>query len=407
MQRTIKKDHLAFDAYISPVSWPTVSLCMIVKNEASHLAACLESVRDLADEIIIVDTGSTDNTVEIAHRFGAQVKHFDWINDFAAARNESIKEARSDWIFWMDADDVLSPDNVIRLKQAVVGDQADAYICRVVSQVQGPNQSSVSVDHMRLFRNGLGLQFEQPIHEQIAPMAKRLGLTIAHTNITIDHLGYAADSETLKAKARRNRAMILQCLDQQPDNLYWQFHLGINLYTLDDWAGAAENFETVLNQPPGNLSAEQIYEALALMIAAYSNLGQPDQVEQALERALKLFSTRQHLWVLASKFYLSQNRAEKAISLLEYAKLLPTETDGMAWPQGTLETLLSRAYLRQAQSWYKQKNPKQMAEVLARVIEIAPSAERSQAYKLLAVAMQQLGREQDAVLCWQLAEHGE
>ncbi|MCB0226338.1 MAG: glycosyltransferase [Anaerolineae bacterium] len=395
---------LDFDA--GPVLvWPSVSLCMIVKNEEAHLADCLTSVEDFATEIIIVDTGSTDRTVQIARSFGAKVKYFRWVNDFAAARNESIKEAQGDWVFWMDADDRLSPETVTRLKQAVICGQADAYICRVVSQGQGPNQSSASVDHMRLFRNGLGLQFEQPIHEQIAPMAKRLGLTIAHTDITIDHLGYAADSETLKAKARRNRAVILQCLDQQPDNLYWRFHLGVNLYTLDDWAGAAENFEAVLNQPPGNLSAEQLYEALALMIAAYNNLAIPEKVEEALERALKLFSTRQHLWVLASKFYLSQNRAEKAISLLEYAKRLPTETDGMAWPQGTLETLLSRAYLQQAQSWYKQRNPSQMAEVLVRAIDIAPLAERNQAYKLMAVAMQQLGREQDAVRCWQLAQN--
>lgn len=394
---------LNFDT--DPLSvWPSVSLCMIVKNEEAHLADCLTSVGDFATEIIIVDTGSTDRTVQIARSFGAKVKQFNWVNDFAAARNESIKEAQSDWIFWMDADDRLSPENVNRLKQAVVCGQTDAYICRVVSQVQGLNRSTVSVEHLRLFRNGLGLQFEQPIHEQIAPMAKRQGLTIAHTNITIDHLGYEADSETLKAKARRNRALILQCLDQQPDNLYWRFHLGINLYTLDDWAGAAENFEVVLNQPPGNLSAEQLYEALALMIATYNNLAYLEKVEETLERALKLFSTRQHLWVLASKFYLSQNRPEKAVSLLEYAKRLPTETDGMAWPQGTLETLLSRAYLRQAQSWYKQRNPNQMVEVLARAIDIAPLAERNQAYKLMAVAMQQLGREQDAVRCWQLAQ---
>ena len=195
-----------------------------------------------------------------------------------------------------------------------------------------------------------------------------------------------------------------QCLDRQPDNLYWRFHLGVNLYTLDDWAGASENFELVLAQSPSNLSTEQLYEALALMIAAYNNLGCPDQVEQALEHALKLFSTRQHLWVLASKFYLSQNRPEKAISLLEYAKLLPTEAVGMAWPQGTVETLLSRAYLRQAQSWYKQKKPSQMVDILTRAIDIAPLAERNQAYKLLAVAMQQMGREQDAVRCWQLAQ---
>ena len=86
--------HLLFEAEAAPASWPSISLCMIVKNEAENLAACLESVGDLADEIIIVDTGSTDNTVEIARSWATQIKHFIWIDDFAAARNESIKEAQ-------------------------------------------------------------------------------------------------------------------------------------------------------------------------------------------------------------------------------------------------------------------------------------------------------------------------
>ncbi|ANB62059.1 tetratricopeptide repeat-containing glycosyltransferase family 2 protein [Anoxybacteroides amylolyticum] len=85
----------------------TVSLCMIVKNEENVLARCLDSVSDLVDEIIIVDTGSTDNTKAIASRYTEKVMDFPWRNDFSAARNFSFQHATMDYIFWMDADDVL------------------------------------------------------------------------------------------------------------------------------------------------------------------------------------------------------------------------------------------------------------------------------------------------------------
>ena len=83
---------------------PSVSACMIVKNEADNLDRCLRSLKGAVDDIIVVDTGSTDETVSIAKRHHAQVLTFTWCDDFAAARNESIRHATSDWVLWLDAD---------------------------------------------------------------------------------------------------------------------------------------------------------------------------------------------------------------------------------------------------------------------------------------------------------------
>src|SRR6478736_8097581 len=88
---------------------------MIVRDEEQNLEACLAPIADLFDEIVIVDTGSTDGTKEIARRFTPHVHDFPWCDDFSAARNESLKYATGDWIFWLDADDRLSPENVARL----------------------------------------------------------------------------------------------------------------------------------------------------------------------------------------------------------------------------------------------------------------------------------------------------
>ncbi|MBK7632424.1 MAG: glycosyltransferase family 2 protein [Ignavibacteriales bacterium] len=88
---------------------PTLSLSMIVKNEERHLARCLSSVKDVVDEIVIVDTGSTDNTIEIAESFNAKIFHFDWVNDFSAARNFALTKCIGNWILYLDADEENEP----------------------------------------------------------------------------------------------------------------------------------------------------------------------------------------------------------------------------------------------------------------------------------------------------------
>src|SRR3990167_6711291 len=100
---------------------PTISLCMIVKNEERYLDQCLNSVKDLADEIIIVDTGSTDRTKEIAKKFNAKIFDFKWTDDFSAARNESIKHATKDWILVLDADEVLDEEGKKMIREIVDG----------------------------------------------------------------------------------------------------------------------------------------------------------------------------------------------------------------------------------------------------------------------------------------------
>lgn len=338
--------HLFFEAEPAPTSWPSISLCMIVKNEAENLAACLASVGDLADEIIIVDTGSTDNTVEIARSWATQFKHFTWIDDFAAARNESIKEAQGDWIFWMDADDRLSPDNVARLKQAAASGRADAYYCYVVSQFQNDQGAQDRIEHLRLFRNQRGVQFEFPLHEDAAPTAHRLGLTLARTNIVVNHTGYTVDPQTLQVKARRNLQIIQAAHRQAPDNLYWRFHLGVTLHALGDLAGSIEHLAAVIANPPPFLDRDvYLYQAYEGLMLAYLHTGQPAKVRSILAQAEREFGYRQHFWVRAGTIYLDLDEPEQAIKALEYARTLPLDARGQSWAAGAIEKHLSEAYL--------------------------------------------------------------
>lgn len=340
---------LEFDGQTVPTAWPSVSLCMIVKNEEPDLAACLESVGDLASEIIIVDTGSTDGTVEIARKFGAQVKHFTWINDFAAARNESIKDATGEWIFWMDADDRLTPDQLNRLKQALVSGQADVYQCRVASPAATWNGVNATGLHFRLFRNHIGLWFQYPLHEDLKLSAAQRAVTVANTNIIISHTGYNVSQEALQAKARRNLAIIDQCLADDPHNGRWQHHRAISLSMLGEYQEAVRMYEKVIAQPPSNLSWEvDLYQAHISLVAAYINLNQLPAAQQALSRALSLFPQQRHLAIVAGMFYLDQDQPELALAEFERAQELPIEVDevGYGWQPGVLENYLSQTYLR-------------------------------------------------------------
>jgi tetratricopeptide (TPR) repeat protein len=378
---------------------------MIVKNEEKNLAACLESVADFATEIIIVDTGSTDRTVDLARAWGATVKHFDWIDDFAAARNESIKDATGDWIFWMDADDRLSPDNLNRLKQAAASDEADGYICGINCRAKTLDQVETKVSHLRLFRNRTQIRFENPLHEDATPSAERQGLILAFTNIEIDHIGYAIDQHGLRAKARRNQVIIEKQLQQEPSSLRWRFYLAVNQYTLEEWAAAVKNFEAVLADPPPYFALEdQLYQAQALLISAYNALSQPLQVQEALERALQLYPYRQHLYILAGKFCLAQNKPEQAVRMLEHARQLAPDSVGLRWPAGVLDRQLSRAYVQQAQHFFKRGQYAQTTGWCAKALATAPCpAEQVIVYKLLAATLQKQGQTNEAIWCWQQA----
>jgi glycosyltransferase involved in cell wall biosynthesis len=154
-----------------------VSLCLIVKDEEPNLDACLASVDGLFDEIVVVDTGSTDRTKEIARRHGAKVFDFPWVDSFAAARNASLEHATSQWIFWLDADDRLDAENrqTFRALLATLGDENAAYAlkCRCLPD---PTTGAVTVvDHVRLFRNRPDVRWRYRVHEQILPVRLRPG----------------------------------------------------------------------------------------------------------------------------------------------------------------------------------------------------------------------------------------
>ncbi|RZM82695.1 TPR domain-containing glycosyltransferase [Leptolyngbya iicbica] len=209
----------------------TISLCMIVKDEAENLPRCLNSVKDCVDEILVLDTGSQDDTIAIAQSYGAMVDTAEWGNDFATARNQSITDVTSDWILVLDADETLTAAGRELLQQLRSGEAiADCPVDNILAinlmrYEINADQSPYS-EVSRLFRNRVGLQFERPYHETIDDSVMRLMQTEPHWQVilwpqpAIAHIGYGADVIAQRDKFARAAKIMAAYLAEHPDDAY-------------------------------------------------------------------------------------------------------------------------------------------------------------------------------------------
>ena len=196
-----------------------VSLCMIVKDEEANLARCLASVKPIVDEMIVVDTGSTDRTRDIAEFFGARVYEFEWNGDFAEARNFSLLKAKGDWILIMDADEIISPQDYIRFRKLTAKKPSRPVAYSIVTRNYcnmaniigwNPNEGKypkeeaahgwLSSEKVRLFSNNNNIKFKGAVHEMVDADLKNQGIVIKKCGIPVHHYG-RLDAEKLNHKS--------------------------------------------------------------------------------------------------------------------------------------------------------------------------------------------------------------
>lgn len=215
-----------------------VSLCMIVKNEEKWLPGCLRSVQGAADEIIVVDTGSTDGTVKVAESFGAKVCGFRWNDSFSEARNFSLSRATEDWILVMDADDVFEREDLQKLLFITRGGEADAYCGRTFCYSgKTPESGGVLLNmNVRLFRNHRGFCYRGRIHEQLVRMenGRAVPFRMVATDIRFHHYGYLSSCIEAKGKHARNIALIGKELEEHPGDPFMLFNLGNEYFAMKE-----------------------------------------------------------------------------------------------------------------------------------------------------------------------------
>jgi glycosyltransferase involved in cell wall biosynthesis len=233
-------------AAAKPATGLTLSLCMIVRDEEEMLPRSLAAARDAVDEIIVVDTGSTDRTIEIARSFGAKVIEREWTGSFADARNASFEAATGDWVMFLDADEVLVADDAQRLREVLGRTWREAFYL-VETNFTGELGDGTAVTHnaLRVFRNRPEYRFEGRIHEQIAhklPTGQPERIEI--TDVRVEHYGYLGVVRDAKDKSRRNIELLERQRDEGAEETgFLHFNLGSEYAALGENRKARASFE--------------------------------------------------------------------------------------------------------------------------------------------------------------------
>ncbi|TQK53828.1 glycosyl transferase family 2 [Brevibacillus sp. AG162] len=232
------------------MSPPLLSLCMIVKDEADQIEACLSSVHMVVDEIIVVDTGSTDGTQDICRKYGAKVLEIPWENSFAKARNAGLQVAKGEWILWLDADEIVQEEKPGVLRQAVSASKGDAFFMKMIhytgsQKEQASRHSAYRSGQIRLFRNKKGFRFVRDIHEVLQwPATVSRELAVPLLPVHIHHLGYMDDAVQRKQKALRNLRLLRHERKQSKQDPWCDYHLANEFFR----AKQLEHAFTLVNQ---------------------------------------------------------------------------------------------------------------------------------------------------------------
>lgn len=268
----------------------TISLCMIVKNEEFNIKKCLDSVKDIVSEIVIVDTGCTDNTIEIVKNYGAKIIPFKWINDFSAARNKSIEYATGDYILFLDADEYFEKDSHEFFRNLKKPSVPHSYFVRIVNFTEREADSSYFVEHYftRIWVNDPRYRFTGKIHENLIFTDNAFCPASVFSGVNVYHTGYMKNEINRKGKFERNLALLNAAIKEEPENSFHEYNLAVQYKNMGMPDKAVEHFKLMeKKQKKGKFKSFYIFGISALASTYIQMKDYKKAVETAL-RALKI-----------------------------------------------------------------------------------------------------------------------
>lgn len=348
----------------------SISLCMIVKDEAAHLRDCLASVADLVDEVIVVDTGSSDETPNIARRFAAQVVDFPWTDNFSAARNHALSQARGDWIFWMDADERLDLPDRQRFQQLKgrLPEANHVYLLPQRSSAPGMHGAAQMVYQARLFRRLPEVAWRYRVHEQVLPSLEKAGAKLVASDVVIQHLGYADNARRLD-KVRRNLRLLLEDHAESPDDAFILFNLAHARLDLGEADEALRLFECCIRSASSSMSF--LPKAYLILSRTSRTRNQPEEALRHCLEGRDLFPDDPELGLEEGLIHQSRDDFARAQRCFEQVLALPR------YPSlaGVRESLDAQVRHRLASVLLAQRQYDAAAGQWRRVIADAPQLE--------------------------------
>jgi glycosyltransferase involved in cell wall biosynthesis len=293
-----------------------ISATLIVRDEAAVIGDCLRSIRDHVDEMVVVDTGSRDETPRIAEEAGARLFHFPWIDDFAAARNHALDVATGDWVLYIDADERLVVPESLSLAGAV----ADPRYAAVRVRFQ-PHTGYSDYSEVRLFRRDPRLRFAGRIHETIVPMLTALCQTgeysIGQTDIRITHVGYEGD---LTRKHHRNLPLLRKAVIDNPARVYYWWHLGATLAGLGRFDEADATLVRAIEVAASSANDQHHAEA-SLAYQGRARIafdrGDPAAALRLADEGLRKRAQDHSLKILRARALIELGREEEALDVVD------------------------------------------------------------------------------------------
>ncbi len=302
----------------------SLSVCMIVKNEEEVLDRCLSCIKNVADEIVIVDTGSTDTTKNIARLYTQYVYDFAWVDDFAAARNHSFSKATMDYVMWLDADDVIDEANQARLTELLrnMNPATDMVMLKYNVAFDANDNPTVSYYRERIFKRSNNYQWIGEIHEVVAPQGN-----MVYEDIVICHRKLRPNDPERNLNIFRRMLSEGKTLDPR-QHFYYARELSNNGYMLD----AIKAFNDFLDA--GNGWVENCISACADLAACYRRTGNEAMELNALFRSFKYDLPRAEICCDIGKYFLDRNQYTMAIYWYELAasKAYNDQSGGFHFP---------------------------------------------------------------------------
>ncbi len=319
-----------------------LTACMIVKNEAEMLGKNLASMAQYFDEIVVVDTGSTDGTPAAAEKCGAKVYSFPWINDFAAARNESLKYATGDWIIWLDADELLTAADLTALRNFLGTTDQNACAVMIYESKMGQREKKLGYRRVKVFRNGLGFRFVKPINEQLVDAAGRV-VSGPDVDVAIYHWGKHLAEKRLQEKRDLYLKLYAVQLALDPNDHYTHFLLANKLKENGDLAGALEHYSETYRLAPESEVGRSALEGKAAILLQQRSLAEAARTAALLmEIDPKNICARNTL----AGLYLFLGQTDEALKCLTEALSFETAgpTQNLYQTVGLTNFLMGKAY---------------------------------------------------------------